>query len=522
MSLDLWETFTERLQGAGYTLDDIAQCSDQVFVSVIKELGGFSALQTAKLQTEMKNRLRTSVSRQNSRPSTPTEKVLAAQIGSGAFCLPVQAGTPEHDSITQKASLFLFNSGVNTPIHSVAKWVDGSAALNHAERLRDMHEPSTTPILRFRWMADEDFLSCVTAGTNLLDDLPSRQDPLCPSGIVLYSERACSKPIARSSARHNVLLAVDTVLGRAKLMDEDDVRRLSGFSRRECCASLLDDGFDSIQVLRSNGTSDTVVIFHPFQAIVRYVIRFEPEEHLVVRAPPQPLDAPQLQSLGKCPAHPQKTLEFWCPEEKKLLCNHCLFHSGYNKKKCLLAEDAAAAEVPNLRAWSRNASTFLRDIRGVEQLFDAAVAELEDDAQQQVHDARTALQSLRKAIDAAEELVVEEITHKTRLEVQKLQHVASSLAHRVSEIDDIHNRSLRILTDTEQQGTAMELLSLVQRAFDRWDVVQVPSYELTVVQTKLLPSPSQIASATHTSLTRKEGSISLPEAIDVNFLQHVN
>jgi hypothetical protein len=51
-----WESFSEKLQLAGYTYDDIRDCSDDVFQAMITELGGFTALQTAKLQTEIKRR----------------------------------------------------------------------------------------------------------------------------------------------------------------------------------------------------------------------------------------------------------------------------------------------------------------------------------------------------------------------------------------------------------------------------------------------------------------------------------
>jgi vacuolar-type H+-ATPase subunit H len=189
---------------------------------------------------------------------------------------------------------------------------------------------------------------------------------------------------------------------------------------------------------------------------------------------------------------------------------------------CLLIEDAAKSEAASLQSWSRNAATFLRDIRSVEQLFTAAISEIEDDAQQQMQEARTYFHNLRKAIEASEDLVMEEIASKTRDEVAKLQRASNAVSSRVSEIDDLHQRSQRIVSvDRWDASASALLLKLVEQAFAKWDVTTLPNYELTSVYTKAFPTPSQIAAATNQCVVRREGSINLPEAIDVNYLQQM-
>ncbi|CUG87486.1 zinc finger protein, putative [Bodo saltans] len=545
----LWETFAQKLQRAGYTLDDIADCSDQVFISVVNELGGFTALQTAKLQTEMKRQFRGATdSRQNSRPTTPVEVFHSTQL------TPVARGS-EYDELTQRSATFLFNGGVISPIRGVLKVTDPSSQVAHVKHVRSLHDASTNPIQRFKWVSEDDFIRARTSGNFFFDDTSSSSvDLLCPSGIVLYSERASVKPRNTSDAHHDVLLVADVVLGRTKLMNEEDVRLLQNFSMRECFASLQEDGYDSIQVMRADGSSDAVVMLHTDQALVRYVVTFTQEigetsspvrlaqtgslhQNLQPTGPASAIfpssRGPSVRGFDEnisqlfggggassCPTHPSKTLEFWCPEEKKLICSHCLFHSGYNKKTCSLIEDAASAEIHDLQTWSRNAATFLRDIQSVEKLFDSAISEVEEDAHQQVQEVRVTFQNLRRAIDQAEEVVVEEVTSKCRDEVQKLQKSSALVAARVSEVEDLHSKSCRLLSRDRLEGNgAIELLTLVQRAFSRWEVIPVPGYETTTIQLKLFPSPSQISSAVASSASRREGSVALPEAIDVNYLQ---
>jgi hypothetical protein len=543
----LWENFTQKLQRAGYTLDDIADCSDQVFLSVVNELGGFTALQTAKLQTEMKRQFRgASDSRQNSRPTTPVEAANATvsqltQVARGA----------EYDELVQRTATFLFNGGVISPIRGVLKLTDPTSQIAHVKHVRSLHDSSTNPIQRFKWISEDDFVRARTSGNFFFDGAVA--DLLCPAGIVLYSERASTKP-KNSEIHHDVLLVADVVLGRTKLMDEADVRLLQNFSMRECFASLQEDGYDSIQVMRADGSSDAVVMLHPDQALVRYVVTFTPDIPGVSTSPLRfaqtgnvhrdfPVDpasaifassrgpsvrggafdegsSHHFSGASACPTHPSKILEFWCPEEKKLICSHCLFHSGYNKKTCSLIEDAASAEIHDLQTWSRNAATFLRDIQSVEKLFDSAITEVEEDSHQQVQDVRVTFQNLRRAIDQAEEVVVEEVTSKCRDEVQKLQKSSALVAARVADVEDLHSKSCRLLSRDRLEGnSAIELLTLVQKAFSRWEVIPVPGYETTSIQLKLFPSPSQISSAVASSASRREGSVALPEAIDVNYLQ---
>lgn len=546
----LWETFAHKLQRAGYTLDDIADCSEQVFLSVVNELGGFTALQTAKLQTEMKRHLRgASDSRQNSRPTTPVDVFSNAAVQ----LAPLTRGT-EYDELTQKTSSFLFNSGVGAPIRGVLKVADPTGQIAHVKHVRSLHDATTNPIQRFKWIAEDDFLKGRTNGNFFTDDIAS--DQLCPSGIVLYSERASAKPRNASETHHDVLLVADVVLGRTKLMDESDARLLQNFAMRECFASLQEDGFDSIQIMRADGSSDAVVMLHPDQAIVRYAITFSLDAIEASASPlrfgqtssnpPQtflpgptaaifpPSRGPSIragildETAGQhyfggnpaCPAHPSKALEFWCPEEKKLICSHCLFHSGYNKKTCSLIEDAAASELHDLQTWTRNAATFLRDIQSVEKLFDSAISEVEEESHQQIQDVRATFQNLRRAIDQAEEVVVEEVSSKCRDEVQKLQKSSAHVSMRVAEVEELHSKACRLLSRDRLEGSGpVDLLTIVQRAFSRWDAIPVPGYETTSIQLKLFPTPSQISSAVASSAARREGSVALPEAIDVNYLQ---
>lgn len=534
MSADLWDTFTTKLQRAGYSLDDIAHCTDHVFLSVVAELGGFTALQTAKLQTEMKTRVQGAAapslmmlgSRAGSRSGTPTN---VGGSSTSNVLNTIRPDSSEFDAVVGRFTPFLRSCGVTAVVQTIVKCLDDADALD-------------TKQIGFRWVPYDTAL-------NLLQEHPSaaslfallRGDPLCSSGLVLQTDLSPRVPVADAFGRHPMLFVFSIVNSpRAKLMQPADVKLLSQLSTPECHSSITDEGADCIEVqgdafginADNYRAAGSFVFFHPQFVQLKYAISFETASVApapVVHAPltssrsASVTDYQRPPSTMRCVTHPAKTVEFWCPPEKKLLCSHCLFHDGYNKKACLLIEDAAKIEYTGLQNWSKNAATFLRDIRSVEQLFSAAVSEVEDDAQQQIQEARTFFHNLRKAIDVSEDRVVEEIQTKSRDEVTKLERASSAVNARVGEIDDIHSRAQRALaSDRWDSSTAAQLLRLVEQAFGKWDVTTLPTYELTSVHTKSFPAPSQITGATNQCFVRREGSVNLPEAIDVNFLQQVH
>lgn len=139
----------------------------------------------------------------------------------------------------------------------------------------------------------------------------------------------------------------------------------------------------------------------------------------------------------------------------------------------------------------------------------------------EIQNVRSSFDQARRALDTAEELLVESLNSQRRDQVARLQDSETAVRNTVQQVEEL---ALRVRDAIPKHNAApienpVEVLLLLQRAWQRWEPVVISPYEIPRVRMNDFPTPASISTAVHTAGHNEPGGVGLPEAIDVNYLQ---
>lgn len=542
-STDLWTTFLSRLQDNGTSIEDIEDCTPQLLQVVLAELG-FSALQQAKLQTEWSRRR--SVQGQSGAPQLSSSTLLSAgrpreQLSSprraAGSRVPVAEASTEFGAVSRSALDFLATASslpratftilgverVANP-HLDAEFADASGRLNSS--LGGQSGRPTSVLWRYVALDDVDRV-CQDGF-----DPAWASDALCSSGLVFFA------PHTGLDAAHLVtgaggdappiakLAAVEVALGNVKVIDEEDATLLSHFSSAKCLRSLQEDGFDSVQIRRrAPHLPQTFLLFSGAQACPRHIVTFAyagggvgGTDGIVVSSPPShALSGPRADVGGLqrafCATHPNKEYEFWCEDEKKLLCSLCMFVNGYHAKRCCLLEEAAVRERAAVERWVASVDSFVRDAGSVMMAFDAAMDGVVREAEREADAFRDDVERLKEFLDSLVARHAHELKARASEQALTLQKALTQVVTAVSKAEDV----AVLAKDAMRTGRPLDILIARQMSCQHWDQVRIPAY----VQPAIRFEFDRVARAVedHCQIVDLAGTVDLPEAIDMNNLR---
>jgi hypothetical protein len=499
---DLWQQFMLKLQVAGTSLHDIEGCSASVLQSVLAELG-FSALQSAKLQTEWQRRCGGAASGHVSPAGAAASASLLRQ--------GVAEDSAEYVEVTTAAGDFLQNAGA--VVLGVERVTNAVLDNEQREMRRDMCNGKTVAVRKGRLVAADSVDRVAADG--LFHDAAA--DRVCESGYVLLSEvedRALGA-IASGGAQAMKLVLYDVVAGNVKLMVEGVAANLAQFSTEQVRRSLRDEGFDSVQVQRAQAyESDAFVVFHARQAVPRYVVSFAfpAAGASPARSGASPHSALRASAGIMCAAHPAKPVEFWCVEEKKLVCSHCMFVDGYQQKACVMLDAGAAQEAAWLGTWVGSAEQFAGDITRVMSSFDAAMEGLEADALGELAAVRANVAEVKAQLDDFYQRISAEVERATQEQTSALQRSLMQVVALQSGVEDVVASSRAALAS----GSAIDVLSCREAAGKHWPAIDIPAYHAPQCAVDIGAMCATLRGPADLRLV--PGTVDLPELIDVNHL----
>ena len=387
-------------------------------------------------------------------------------------------------------------------------------------------------------------------------------DTLCSSAVVFYHREATrlsasAQELGDLFRAGWALVAFDVAVGKARTVTKDEARDLNAnlyrFSMQQCLEMLEDAGFDAFSIPARNA----VAVCHMHQAMPRFVVYVTPMMPVVVsrrlgeknaggdpgngaasdgsasvpsRPPPVPSSAPA--SLVHraaaddlhCAVHPTKTVEFWSPTEKRLLCSHCLYYDGYSQENCIPIEQAAREEAPRLERWVQNATTFTQEIQGVFDLIDTAQTDVSQSHERVRSDVAQSFTRLRSRLDALETSLQQQCQQRAQQSHAALQDTLSRITTTLQFVQEVVKEADHPIAafhgGSVDLATCTALLRSAQRAFAAWEPVLIPSYEnVAVVDGGAVLQPVEEALKAVQPVASEPGKIQLPEAIDVNYLK---
>ena len=521
---ELWDQFLFKLRATGTSLEEINDCTPHVLQNVLLDLG-FSSIQCAKLQTLWSKR-------QQNRSGSPTAAELLGgshearltPLSAGSLAV-VPTGSNEWHDVSSRARSVLtyFDDGIDVVqverIHDPAL----DKAFKHQRGL--MCNTSTVAVKK--WIltsADAIALMLKDHGTGNLGgwDLTSR------AGLVFHSDTSASLSSGSIETIPQCRLVLcEVVLGNTKLMDEEDVLLLNHFSQEQCRRSLNDEGYDSIQVRRTDRSlADVFILFSPAQCIPRYSVTpsdvdgSAPPLRLTStsRADGHDVIAAPSDRTAKCRDHPNKFVEFWCVNDKKLLCSHCMFlnKDRYEGKRCILVEEAVELERQSLKAWTDAADLFIKASGTTMISFDSALDKIDSEATEQIQQLRRHFEDVRQFLDETQDALEEDIRTMAKEQSRALQLSLNEVVTIVSSVEDTitdANHALRNGTDP------VDILVAQQTAQQQWPCARIPSYYVPRVEADIEPLKEAIAHYVTTNVAA--GSIELPEAVDPATIQEM-
>jgi hypothetical protein len=393
-------------------------------------------------------------------------------------------------------------------------------------------------------------------------------DVLCSSAVVFYHREATrlsatAQELGDLFRAGWALVAFDVAVGRARTVTKEEAQDLNAnlyrFSMEQCLEMLEDAGFDAFHIPSRNA----VAVCHMHQAIPRFVVYVNPLEPVVVSrylggkpsnhtgsaataavgaaaaaaapsaatttskgapTPPTSLVRRVADTDLQCTVHPAKTVEFWSPTEKRLLCSHCLYYDGYSQENCLPIEQAAREEVPRLERWVQNATTFTQEIQGVFDLIDAARTDVSQSHERVRGDIAQSFTRLRTRLDALEASLQQQCQQRAQQSHAALQDTLSRITATLQFVQDVVKDADHPITayhsGAADLSTCVALLRSTQRALGAWEPVLIPSYEnVSIVDGGAVLQPVEEALKSVAAVTAEPGKIQLPEAIDVNYLK---
>ncbi|PWV15696.1 hypothetical protein C3747_28g150 [Trypanosoma cruzi] len=564
---DLWWAFTDRLAVSGYKLEDLTD-NDGLFRLVAEEFCGFTPQQVSELRKQWHSMCREAkngmmqpecVSQTSVRTSSQNNDTSTHQ---GIFC------TYPTSTVLSRANRFLYNlSGHGVPLASaMVTELPLPRKLTQAfrGRLAFMHKPTGEVELLWK-ICSPMTLASIKEGQSL--ENMTDWDTLCPRGIVLYRDdgaaaQFCEKAPVELARQGWCLVAFDVAVGKSRYLEEEEIRLLQHFSMEECFNTLYSDGYDSISVASCNAC----VIFHPDQMIPRFVVSiYAPNK---IRQPNNPTMTPAVEppamtsypmkkggKLGKelqptpttvgikpnasntppkpssvisldainCQKHSGKEVEFWCPEEKRLLCSHCLFYDGYSNSNCLLVAEAVRMEAPGLERWVQNAETFTKEIDSVNNLFRSAERDIDTCEKERKEELCEHFKRVRAKLNVLEEELTSQIESRSEEQRQSLRNSLAEVQATVEKVNRLIGEAAKPLLNYRagniDHRNAVALLNVTQSVFDNWRAVNIPMYSVVIGWDRDIFNELEGA-LQPTLATESEGQVELPEAIDVNYLKN--
>ncbi|AYU81010.1 hypothetical protein LdCL_300026600 [Leishmania donovani] len=402
-------------------------------------------------------------------------------------------------------------------------------------------------------------------------------DELCSSAVVLYDKDATrlaapAQELEQLFREGWGLVAFDVAVGKARTVTKEEAQNLNAnlyrFSMEQCLEMLEEAGFDAFHIPSRNA----VAVCHMHQLMPRFVVFVSTLEPVVVtrrlgdtvpavgngrpsRAPPAPAASPSPSASAaaalpaarrtinggndalvpasrssrnsedlQCAVHSKKTVEFWSPTEKRLLCSHCLYYDGYSQENCVPIEQATREEAPRLERWVQNAITFSQEIKSVFDLFEAAQTDVSQTHKQVRSDIAHSFTRLRARLDALEANLQQQCQQKAQQNLQALQDTLSRITATVQFVSEVVQDAdgpvAAYRGGVADTSTCVALLRSAQRAFGAWEPVTISAYEdVRIVDGSALLQPVEEALKAVQSISSEAGKVQLPEAIDVNYLK---
>ncbi|KAH9579718.1 hypothetical protein LSM04_000208 [Trypanosoma melophagium] len=437
------------------------------------------------------------------------------------------------------------------------------------ERLAAMHKPVGSIELLWK-LCSPKMLDNFKNGYQMKNS--DDKDLLCSSGIVLYRDNGTAAQFLQESPiqlirRGWCLVAFDTAVGKSRRLEEEEIRILQHFPMEECFNSLNNDGYDSIRVVPCNA----FVVFHSDQLVPSFVVSIqspdarqlnysnivnsvdssreensfkkvekdEKSENYFSSSSSLPrVIKEQLQVLNNsedktsesfnnittsCHKHQGKEVEFWSPEEKRLLCSHCLFYEGYSKENCVLVVEALKNEAQKLEQWVQNALTFTNEIGTVSELFRSAERDIDRNEEERREEIREQFKRMHTKLNSLEGDLLTQVENKSGRQRQMLQNCfnnVQSIVHEVKRLtDDAQVPLSKYNAGIIDNKTAVALLRATQSAFGEWRSVPIPMY--TVVNGWDRDIFGEVEAILEpVTATENDGQVELPEAVDVNYLKN--
>ncbi|ORC90868.1 uncharacterized protein TM35_000072920 [Trypanosoma theileri] len=444
------------------------------------------------------------------------------------------------------------------------------------ERLAAMHKPVGSIELLWKFCSPK-MLDNLKNGYQLKNS--DDKDLLCSSGIVLYRDNGTAaqflqEPLMQLVRQGWSLVAFDTAVGKSRRLEEEEIRLLQHFPMEECFNSLNNDGYDSIRVIPCNA----FVVFHRDQLIPRFAVSIQSpdirqlnysnivnsvdssreqnsfkkvekdEKNDIYYSNSSSLPRvmkDQLQALNNsedktsepfnnnnnnnnnipfiCHKHQGKEVEFWSPEEKRLLCSHCLFYEGYGKENCVLVVEALKDEAQKLEQWVQNALTFTNEIGTVTELFHSAEKDINRNEEERREEIREQFKRIHTKLNSLEGDLLAQVENKSGQQRHMLQNCfnnVQSIVHEVKRlIDDAKGPLSKYNSGITDYKTAVALLRVTQSAFTEWRPVPIPMYSVVSGWNRDILGEME-ALLEPVSAIENEGQVELPEAVDVNYLKN--
>ncbi|RNF01264.1 poly [ADP-ribose] polymerase [Trypanosoma rangeli] len=388
---DLWGMFVDRLVASGYTLEDFVD-NEGLLRLVAEEFCGFTPQQVRELQKQWQSvHQGATIRMMKPRDASHTAGRAYSQMN-GKPAFQGSFSVYSTSTVLSRATRFLSNLSKNGSLLSSAMVTElplpRRLTQSFRGRLASMHNPTGEVELMWK-LCSPSTLASIREGRSL--GTIDNRDRLCSCGIVLYRDDGDAAEFQEDTPVELVhqgwcLVAFDTAIGKSRHLEAEEIQLVQHFSMKECFHTLNSDGYDSILITPCNA----IAIFHPDQIVPRFIVtvhasnthlsscpsiatamghhdmtsyqlrkgenlydKVQPKVVEAIRGlnvanAPHKLSADTSLDATMCHKHPGKEVEFWCSEEKQLLCSHCLFYDGYSSNNCVLVAEAARKELQDL------------------------------------------------------------------------------------------------------------------------------------------------------------------------------
>eukprot|EP00759_Apiculatamorpha_spiralis_P018410 PhF_6_TR24806/c0_g1_i1/m.34138 len=250
---ELWQQFLVKLRMAGTTIEDIQECSPTVLHTLLVELG-FSALQSARLETEWSRR----------RPPSLSPARIPLAETSQEFKEIANAAMGYFHTVRQQGG------AVN--ILAVERISNPMQEASFRTRKADLCNSGSVPLRKWYPLPFELVDRVVAEGFQTLENSVATQTPF-GRGFMVSSEADVQN--YGVSIQGNKLVLVDVCIGNTKLILESECGELyRGRPSSEMMRLLFEEGCDSVQGRRRSNNNDVFVVYHPNQLLSKYIVTY--------------------------------------------------------------------------------------------------------------------------------------------------------------------------------------------------------------------------------------------------------